>query len=200
VVAGDGRRSKRHVRGGGTRQECKQRGGDKAYDITHNASWIDTAGGATHRCEAKATAATEGRRGGMRRRGRDQMIVRRSVGRDRAARRQGSVCQRQTLSISRRHGAVVTWLRREKRGRRFPESPRSSFYKVAANAQRITEGLASNRGVAVSAAGSARPMARYAVDPMAVRPTKQQVGTSRTVRGLHPLNSTRNVLDRCSTR
>jgi hypothetical protein len=67
-------------------------GGDDAYDITHNASWIDTAGGATHRCEAKATAATEGRRGGMRRRGRDQMIVRRSVGRDRAARRQRSVC------------------------------------------------------------------------------------------------------------
>jgi hypothetical protein len=47
-------------------------GGDDAYDITQNASWIDTAGGATHRCEAKATAATEGRRDRMQRRGRNQ--------------------------------------------------------------------------------------------------------------------------------
>jgi hypothetical protein len=36
--------------------------------------------------------------------------------------------------------------------------------------RRITEGLASNTDVAVSAAGSARPMTRCDVDPMAVMP------------------------------
>jgi hypothetical protein len=114
--------------------------GDNAYDITHKASWRHSRGHHT-RYEAKAVAATEGRRDRMQRRGRNQMIVRRSVCRRCAARQRTSVCRRQTLSISRRSGVVVTWLRREKRGHRLPESPISSFYKVAANAQRITEGL-----------------------------------------------------------
>jgi hypothetical protein len=52
---GRNRRCKRHVRGGGTRQECNDGGGDEAYDIAHNASWIGTVGSVTHRCEAKAT-------------------------------------------------------------------------------------------------------------------------------------------------
>jgi hypothetical protein len=91
-VGGDSRRSKRHVRGGGTRQECND-GGDEAYDITQGMPAGCTQPGAPHQNGARrATAATEGRRGGMQRRGRKR-IVRQSPPRSRGGNVSATACQ-----------------------------------------------------------------------------------------------------------
>jgi hypothetical protein len=146
-------------------------GGDEAYDITHEASWIHTAGGATQQNEAKAAAATEGRRGGMQRRGRNQ-IVRRSARRDRAA---VTYRQRHANTETRSVSPHRKWRSRNmarEGGNTATDylegwDPTLTCWQLL---RRITKGLASNTMSLSLLLDRARPMTWCDVDPMAITP------------------------------
>jgi hypothetical protein len=146
-------------------------GGRRTYDITHSAGWKRTAAGATHGTKQRSPQLQKVG-GGMQRRGRNQMIVRRSARRDRAA---VTYRQRYANTKTRSVSPHRKWRSRNmaREGRNTATDylegwdPTLTCWQLL---RRITEGLASNTDVAVSAAGSARPMTWCDVDPMAVTP------------------------------